>query len=72
MYNDERVKKTMFAEMGKYCLDLSKLVFGGVILTAIMDLDVSKSHLILMGILAVVIFASVGALGVYLTINKNV
>lgn len=72
MYNDERVKKTMFAEMSKYCLDLSKLVFGGAILTAIMDLDVSKSHLILMGILAVVIFASVGALGVYLTINKNV
>ena len=29
MYNDERVKKTMFAEMGKYGLDLSKLVFGG-------------------------------------------
>lgn len=71
MYNDEMVKKTMFAEMGKYCLDLSKLVFGGVILTAIMDLGVSKSHLLLMGILAVVIFASVGALGVYLTINNN-
>ena len=71
MVSEDKVKKTMFSEMGKYCLDLSKLVFGGVILTAIMDLDVSKSHLILMGILAVVIFASVGALGVYMTISKN-
>ena len=70
MGGEDRVRKTMFSEMGK-CLDLSKLVFGGVILTAIMDLDVSKSHLILMGILAVVIFASVGALGVYMTISKN-
>lgn len=71
MGSEDRVKRTMLAEMGKYCLDLSKLVFGGVILTAIMDLGVSKGHLIMMGILAVLIFATVGALGVYLTISKN-
>ena len=34
------VKKSMLCEkFGDYCLDLSKLIFGGVILAAIMQLD---------------------------------
>ena len=33
-------KKSMLCEnFGDYCLDLSKLIFGGVILAAIMQLD---------------------------------
>ena len=32
----------MMQELGKYCLDMSKLIFGGVILAGIMNLGVEK------------------------------
>lgn len=65
------VKKTIFVEMGKYCLDLSKLVFGGVILTAIMDSALNRTFLILSGTFAVMIFIVIGVLVMYLTSSKN-
>ena len=68
-YNTTR--KAIFAEMSKYCLDLSKLVVGGVILTAIMDLGVNQGSLILMGLFAVTMFMVIGLLMMYLTVNKN-
>ncbi len=43
----------LLAEFGNYCLDISKLVFGGIILAGIMELKVSK--LILFGIGAVIV-----------------
>lgn len=40
---DERKtnKQVMLGELGKYCIDISKLVFGGVVLAGIMKLDVN-------------------------------
>lgn len=39
MMNRMKLKKKelMYQQYGKYCQDMSKLVFGGVILAAIMD-----------------------------------
>ena len=73
MSGNVNVKKTIFVEMGKYCLDLSKLVFlgGGVILTAIMDSALNRTFLILSGTFAVMIFIVIGVLVMYLTSSKN-
>lgn len=35
-------RKEKFAEkLGDYCLDISKLVFGGIVLAGVMELDVN-------------------------------
>ena len=36
-------------KFGDYCLDLSKLIFGGVILAAIMKLDINTVWLFVVG-----------------------
>ena len=36
-------------KFGDYCLDLSKLIFGGVILAAIMQLDINTVWLSVVG-----------------------
>jgi len=34
----QKKRELMMQESGKYCLDMSKLIFGGVILAGIMNL----------------------------------
>lgn len=53
---DEKDKKLLFKEFGNYCLDMSKLVFGGVILAGIMELDVS--NVLLFGVGAAIVLLS--------------
>lgn len=48
------------AETGKYCLDMSKLIFGGVILGSIMNLGVESVFLFGIGGAFVIIFAIAG------------
>jgi hypothetical protein len=57
----------MKEQLGKYCLDLSKLVFGGAIISAIMKEDISLLWITLFGGLAVVILA----IGGFLMIKKK-
>jgi len=52
----------MKKELGKYCLDLSKLVFGGAILSAIMKENLPVFWIILVGGLTVAILAISGLL----------
>jgi len=52
----------MKEELGKYCLDLSKLVFGGAILSAIMKETLPTFWIVLIGGLVVAILASSGLL----------
>jgi hypothetical protein len=52
---------------GRYCLDLSKLVFGGAILSAIVKESLSIFWIVLMGGLVVAIL---GATGFMLIKNK--
>lgn len=54
------VKKALYEEMGKYLLDVSKLIFGGVILAGVMNLEVDKIVLFLAGGVSVVFSAIVG------------
>lgn len=40
--NDNMPRKALYEEAGKYLLDVSKLIFGGVILAGVMNLNVEK------------------------------
>ena len=51
----------MKKEVGKYFIDISKLVFGGVVLSTILKIeDFSKVKIFAAGILATIILAIVG------------
>lgn len=50
----------MMQELGKYCLDMSKLIFGGVVLAGIMNLGVQSSYLFGVGGTLVAFFAVIG------------
>lgn len=67
----EERKKTLFAEIGKYCTDISKLVFGGIILAGLMDLEINRLVLILSGLAVVLIFAVAGVSFSVLSDNKK-
>ena len=47
-------------EAGKFCLDIAKLVFGGVILAGLMKQDIEYLSLFLIGLGVVLIFAYLG------------
>ena len=50
----------MMQEYGKYSLDMSKLIFGGVILAGIMNLGVEDFYLFGVGGILVAAFATIG------------
>ena len=54
-------------ELGKFMVDIAKLVFGGVILAGIMSEDINRQLLFSFGSLVVLAFA---LLGLYV-ISKN-
>ncbi|MBP3246856.1 MAG: ABC transporter permease [Prevotella sp.] len=53
-------RELMMQETGKYCLDLSKLIFGGVILGSIMNLGVDSIYLFGVGGVWVVLLSIIG------------
>lgn len=56
-------RKEKFAEkFGDYCLDISKLVFGGIVLAGVMELDVNPYWLFGIGLFIVILFATAGFL----------
>lgn len=55
-------KKKIYTKAGDFFLDLSKLVFGGVILAGIMGLDVDKTFLFITGIIVVLLMIWFGFL----------
>ena len=50
----------MRKELGKYFVDISKLVFGGVVLSQILGVSENKTLIILLGLLAAALFAFIG------------
>ena len=56
----QKKRELMMQEYGKYCLDMSKLIFGGVILAGIMNLGVDDFFLFGVGGVLVALFASMG------------
>lgn len=71
MGNEKTRKDIVIEEAGKYCLDLSKLVFGGIILAGVMDLGIELVPLICVGLGVVFVFAAAGMLGIYLSNHKE-
>ncbi len=56
-----RKKSTSIAaDAGKFCLDIAKLVFGGVLLASIMQQDIDFDSLFLTGLAVVLIFVVFG------------
>lgn len=58
--NGNASKKALYEEAGKYLLDVSKLIFGGVILAGVMNLNVDKLVLFIVGGISVILSAIVG------------
>ncbi len=56
----QKKRELMMQEYGKYCLDMSKLIFGGIILAGIMNLGVDDFYLFGVGGFMVGIFAFMG------------
>jgi len=56
----QKKRELMMQESGKYCLDMSKLIFGGVILAGIMNLGVNDLYLFFTGGIFVIILAVMG------------
>ena len=52
----------MKEKIGDYLLDTSKLVFAGVVLSTVLELEVSKPNIIIFGIYASFILALIGFL----------
>lgn len=51
---------SIIEEAGKYCLDLSKLIFGGVVLVSIVDMSINIVTLLIVGIAIILILAYAG------------
>ena len=56
----EVARKAVYEETGKYFLDVSKLIFGGVILAGVMNLEMDKFVLFSIGGFTVVLTIVVG------------
>ena len=63
----QREQHTFMYELGKFMVDIAKLVFGGIILAGIMSEDINRQLLFSCGSLVVLAFA---LLGLYI-ISKN-
>lgn len=53
-------KQTLQLEVGRFLVDLAKMMFAGVILASIMQSDINKSTLLLVGAIVVAILAIIG------------
>ncbi|EEX17231.1 DUF6722 family protein [Prevotella veroralis] len=50
----------LYLEASRYSLDLSKLIFGGIILSGIMGMQIEKAYLLIVGLIAVILTALFG------------
>lgn len=64
-------KDAVLAEIGKFFIDIAKLVFGGIILASIMKLEVNRSLLFILGGIGVIAFALTGLLFIALSKSKK-
>lgn len=58
----EKETKTLREQLGAYLIDVSKLTFGGVVLSVILEITKSKLLILGVGFMATVIFAAWGFL----------
>ena len=60
----------LYLEASRYSLDLSKLIFGGIILSGIMGMQIEKAYLLIVGLIAVILTALFGFI-MFLLANKK-
>ena len=63
-------KKDAYKEANKFVLDIAKLVFAGIILGGIMDMNISRNGLVTVGGTVVAILTIGGAYLYYYAIKK--
>ena len=68
---EKEKKEAILSEVGKFFIDIAKLVFGGIILASIMKIDVKQSLLFILGGIAVIIVVTVGLLFIALSKSKR-
>ena len=68
---DANTKRDLYDKFGDYSLDLSKLVFGGVILAGIMDMSVNTGLLFGLGGVSVIILSLIGYTFIILKHNSR-
>ena len=66
---DQKTKSDLYDKFSSYVLDLSKLVFGGVILAGIMGMEVNTNLLFLIGGFSVVALSMFGFILIVLKHN---
>lgn len=54
-------KKKLYIKGSDFCLDLAKLVFGGIILAGIMGMDIQKFYLLIFAALVLFMLVAAGA-----------
>ena len=59
-YLDRNTRLKLYLEASKYSLDVSKLIFGGIILSGIMGLKIDEANLIMFGVIAALLTAFFG------------
>jgi len=57
--NEER-REVLLVEIGKFFIDIAKVVFGGIILASIMRVDISQTILFIFGGIFVGVFTFAG------------
>lgn len=68
--NKEQVK-ALTTEAGKYSLDISKLIFGGIILASIMQTETEPTTLLWVGGTITLLFSFIGFLLILLSKKDN-
>ena len=68
---DNNTRPDLYDKFSDYTLDLSKLVFGGVILAGIMGLSVNPNILFGLGAVSVIILTLVGFVFIILKHNNR-
>ena len=68
---DSSTRRDLYDKFSDYALDLSKLVFGGVILAGIMGLSVNTDLLFVLGAVAVTILTITGYVFIILKHNSR-
>lgn len=68
---DIEQKTTLWSEGGKFCLDLAKLIFGGIILASIMKKDINTGKLLVCGALITMFLAVCGFFLILMSKDKK-
>lgn len=55
---NRKTRKAVYLEASKYISDLTKLIFGGIILTNILNFNIDKTIIFVSGFIAVIILTA--------------